>query len=90
MADYKLSVRYENKKAYDTYSKVLLHIVNLRFISKGAQAVEPLSADDEQPLVETTTLRAISAITLGELREVDLGPGLLTEVHVQEKRSEAA
>lgn len=29
--------------------------VNLRFISKGAQAVEPLSADDEQPLVETTT-----------------------------------
>ncbi|BCR83201.1 uncharacterized protein ACHE_10603S [Aspergillus chevalieri] len=85
MANYKLSVRYENKKAYDTYSKVLLHIVNLRFISKGAQAVEPFTANDEQPPVETTTLRAINAISLGELRSVDLGPGLLTEIHVQKE-----
>lgn len=35
--------------------RLIMNRVNLRFISKGAQAVEPLSADDEQPLVETTT-----------------------------------
>lgn len=29
--------------------------VNLRFISKGAQAVQLFSANDEQPPVETTT-----------------------------------
>ena len=78
--------------------------VNLRFISKGARAVEPFSANDEQPPVETTTyahpsnknriyadktsLRAINAITQGELRKVDLGPGLLTEIQVQEEEEE--
>jgi hypothetical protein len=35
--------------------RLMINRVNLRFILKGAQAVEPFSANDEQPPVETTT-----------------------------------
>ncbi|OJJ82186.1 uncharacterized protein ASPGLDRAFT_49602 [Aspergillus glaucus CBS 516.65] len=76
---YKLTIRYANEVFFYHYLEDIQTIVLDTFVAMDVSVTLPLKSDPRVPFVQYTILHAAKG-RLGELRNVDLGEGIFTDV----------